>query len=149
MKNIFFLLLFIIPFLSFGQLTTNDKKEIDIYATNLCSCVEEAISDLGATMKEYIEVLANEGTEAAEKYIAAYLEGASQEKIDQFLADADKMQDPIFLTKIENCDNNENLPEKSIKEINNESGESFDYFFKLLSDKYFCKLTKMFYNLGG
>ena len=151
MKNIFFSLIFITPFLSFGQLTVNEKKEIDLYATNLCSCVEETISSLGTAMRSYIEVLAEEGMEAAGKYIATYFESAPQEKINQFLADAEKMQDSdsVFLTRIENCENNKNLPEKSISEINNESGESFDYFIKLLSDKDFCKLTKMFYNLGG
>lgn len=149
MKNSLLTFLLIIPILSFGQLSINEKKEIDIYSTNLCSCVEEIISELGSTMKGYIDVLIEKGEVDAGQFITKTLENATEEKVNQFIADADKMQSPEFLARIENCENYEDLQEKSIAEINNEKGESYDYLIKLLSDKDFCRLTKMLYILGA
>ncbi len=152
MKKLFLALLFIIPLVAFSQEQTfpsKEKKAIDSYLNTFCECLNEVLSTLNPTMIEYMQIFADSGEATAQKFINNYVENATEEEVNNFLASANMMQNEAFISKLDNCDDKGTMSQKSIDSIDNEKGESYDYLMKSMSKNIQCKFTEMFIKMGS
>jgi len=143
MKKYLFLLFIIVPFLSFGQLQKNDKIAIENYAEELCPCVDNLINSLGSKTVEFIRIMTLEGMDALEKALAEYYEAVSEEEFNKQVAAFDEMNSKEFQEKIKACDNKSGMSEEVIKSIDDNTGESSDYFLGYLKYHVNCEVTNL------
>lgn len=143
-----FLTLLLIPFLSFGQLSKKDKKNIDKYALEMCECVNELMAELHPKTVEVVVLMAEKGQEGAMKDVEAMLTEMSPEEMQEFLTSFTKMEDPDFLARIEGCDGSENLSPGIKDEIDNAEGNAHSYLMSTLGEQEECKVMKSLYDLG-
>lgn len=142
------LLLLLIPFLSFGQVSEEDKKAIDVYALDVCGCVSDLIQELHPKTVEAIFYMVENGQEKLPAYLEKVLLDMSDEDKQAFMGSFQKMQDPEFGAKIEKCDNTATLGKTLKKEIDDTKTESHKYLMSFLSKEDSCKLLKVFYDIG-
>ena len=148
MKKYFFLLIFLVPAISFGQLQKNDKITIENYANEMCVCVDELINTLGTKTIEFIKIMTYEGMEALEKSLAEYYKTVTEEEFNKQISFFDEMSSEAFQDKIEACDNKKGLSEEAIKSIDEYNGESSDYFLGYLKYNVSCEMMDMLLQLG-
>lgn len=144
-----FLTLFLIPFLSFGQVSKKEKKSIDKYALEMCECVNDLMGELHPKTIEVVLLMAEKGQEDAMKDVEAMLAEMSPEEMQEFLASFTKMEDPEFLAEIEECDGSESLDPKLKEQIDNSEGEAHAYLMEYLGQEEACKVMKSLYDLGN
>jgi len=149
MKKHLIILLVFLPFLSFAQLTSEEKSLIGNHANNICSCINKAINTLDPKVVEFVNLMADEGEEKAMIQIEKYISTHSEEESKVLLAGFDEMSLPEFGKKIEKCDIKENLTSEMSSSIDNVEGKYADYFYNLLKTNFACKLTNYLMELGN
>ncbi|WP_299114304.1 hypothetical protein [uncultured Winogradskyella sp.] len=147
MKNLLIVLL-VIPFLSFGQVSENEKNEIETYAQKMCDCFNNTLKDLHPKAIEAINILATDGQQKMEQYITKEMQEASDVDKQAIMGSFQKMQEPSFGAKIENCDTS-SIQNKALKiRLDNPKTESHKYLMTYLSSEDSCKVLKVFYDMG-
>jgi len=149
MKKYLKIIFIFLPFLSFAQLTSEEKSIIENYANNICPCINNTINTLDPKVVEFVNLMADEGEEKTMIQIQEYISTHSEEESKKLIAGFDKMSSPEFGEKIEKCDNKENLTSEMSNSIDNVEGIYADYFYKLLKTNSVCKLTNYLMELGN
>ena len=143
MKKYFFLLILFLPVLSFGQLQKNEKIAIENYSEELCTCVDELMNTLGSKTIDFIRVMTLEGMEALEKSLAEYYQTVTEEEFNKQIAFFDVMNSKAFQDKIETCDNKSGMSKEVVKSIDDNNGESSEYFLGYLKYHVNCEVTDL------
>lgn len=148
MKKYVFLLIFLAPVFSFGQLQNKDKIAIESYAEGMCTCVDKLINTLGTKTIEFIRIMTYDGMEALEKSLAEYYETVTEEEFNKQISFFDVMSTEAFQDKIAACDNKNGLSEEVSKSIDEYTGESSDYFVGYLKYHVKCEMMDILLQLG-
>jgi hypothetical protein len=139
---------FLIPCLSFAQLNVDEIKSIDNYAMEACDCVNDLIGELHPKAIEVVLLMAELGEEMGMAELEVIIAGMSISELDKFVAAFERMEDPYFLTQIEDCDGSEYLDEKLSTQIDNANGTAYAYLIYVLTREENCKVMKSLYDLG-
>jgi hypothetical protein len=148
MKNLFLILL-VVPFLSFGQITEKKKKAIDNYANEICGCVNTVITDLHPKMFESFIYLAENGQEKFPAHIQNVLSEMTDEEKQAYMASFQKIQEPAFGAKIDNCDKSSGITEELKKETDDLTSDTHKYLMEYLGKETSCKILKVLYDMGS
>ncbi|SHH46139.1 hypothetical protein [Winogradskyella jejuensis] len=147
MKKLLALLL-IVPFLSFGQVSEDEKKDIETYALKMCGCFNNILNELHPKAIKAINILATEGQQKMEQYITKVLQEESDAEQQAFMKSFQVMQEPAFGARIENCDTS-SIQDKALKRrFDNPKTEAHKYLMNYLSSEDSCKVLKVFYDMG-
>lgn len=147
MKSLLFTLLFI-PILSFGQedvsneLTKKEKKSIDVYAIEVCDCMNSIMSELHPNTFDVVLLMAKEGEEAATEKIKEIIGALDSDEQQVLLASLEKVNTPEFLESLDECDQNYGLNEELKDKIDEMEGEAYDYLIDIFNDSENCTLVK-------
>ncbi|MCT4624145.1 MAG: hypothetical protein N4A46_11025 [Schleiferiaceae bacterium] len=148
MKRTAVILLLVIPFLGFSQLSKKQKKSIDKYTETMCTCVNDLMSTLHPKASEVVLLMAEKGEEAAMKEVEAMLGGMSKEEMTKFLEAFTTMEDPAFIAKIEACDDKGSMAEGIKSDIDNMKGDAYTHFMAYMKENSSCDLMRSLYELG-
>ena len=148
MKKIVLLTILMVPFFAFAQLSKKDKKAINKYADNMCSCMNEVMQALGPKANEFIMVMATEGEEAFEEQFLEFYKSASEEEAAAVIASFDRMSSEEFQNKTEACDDKGKLAPGLSAEIDTNIGDAYDYFNQYISEEEACTLLNYLLILG-
>lgn len=148
MKKLFIVAIALIPSLSFGQLTNDDKKDIENFAVDMCECLNDMFDELDPVVIDFLEATANEGEEAANQVLMTAIAESTEEEQASLMASFQKMQDPEFLGRIEKCVVSGDISEELKAELDKENSEASKYAFEVFKNNKECRVAKLFYEVG-
>ena len=143
------LILLLIPFISLGQLSKKDKKNIDKYALSMCGCLYDLFETLHPKTDDVIFMIAQNGQEEAMLTVETWLEEMDSDEMNEFLSSFQAMESPEFLQKIEECDDSDGLDPNIKEQVDNARGDAHIYLLKALGREDGCELMKALYDLGN
>jgi hypothetical protein len=146
--KIFLLALFLVPALSFSQVSKSDKKSIDNYANTMCECVSDYITSLHPRTTEVLIIMAEKGEDVAISELEKMLEEMEPEEVEEFLGAFAAMESEEFQQNMNVCNQTELLNEGIEAQLDNELGAGYDYFMSLLNEDQ-CEVMKALYDIGS
>jgi hypothetical protein len=144
MKNLLLLVVFLVPMLSFGQLKRKDKKAIEIYAHEMCGCMNELFNTLDPKTLEFIVIMAEQGEKAGEDAIQEFLSNATEAEVATLVESFNRLSTPEFQAEIEECDSKNGLSDELAGSIDSSIGDGYNYFYNYLNKDDSCALLKFF-----
>ncbi|TCK68987.1 hypothetical protein DFQ05_0498 [Winogradskyella wandonensis] len=140
--------LLIIPFLSFGQVSQDEKEEIETYALEICDCFNNVLKELHPKAIEAITIYASEGEQKMQEYVVKVLAEESDAEKQAFMESFQSMQESPFLIKLQRCDASATKNEALKEKMDDSNSEVSKYLINYLGKEDSCKLFKFFYDLG-
>lgn len=140
-------IILVVPMFMMAQFTKEDQKAVKKYTKKMCTCTKELINTLDPTVIKYLRLYFDEGEAKAIEFLTNYTNN-SQTEIAAVEASFKVMGEDNFMKKLSDCDNKEGLDKMVAWEIDNMSGEAYNYFLKLLEEENGCYWFKNFYKTG-
>ncbi|GAB5417215.1 MAG: hypothetical protein Crog4KO_20810 [Crocinitomicaceae bacterium] len=140
--------LLLLPFLSFGQVSEEDKNSIDSYTLSLCECMNDLMETMHPLMLDLIILSAEMGEEEAFMDMESKMAEMSEEEVEEFIQSAERMSSEEFEDQIDACDEAFELAEELDEKINSEAGAAFDYLLEVLDREGTCEIMNALYILG-
>jgi hypothetical protein len=147
MKTLF-LLLFLTPLFTFGQLTAGEKDSIDTYAMNMCTCVNDLIAELHPLVADMIIMMGEKGEEAGMVELEEWMTDMDYDELMDFNDSAMEMDSPDFINRLEGCAANDGLSKKIREQLDKGEGDAQMYLLGYMSGAESCQLMNALYDLG-